>query len=129
MDLDAYQLAGKLGKEIVFLESIEEQLEALDGIPVERIVAFLKEVDQWSSHLEQHVSHYLKGDLDQWPSMTIGFPTRCASVLDKRDPILYERILPLLEKGKSCIFVGIPHVRAIKPLLIDEGYQVRQRLP
>jgi len=110
MDLDAYQLAGKLGKEIVFLESIEEQLEALDGIPVERIVAFLKEVDQW-------------------PSMTIGFPTRCASVLDKRDPILYERILPLLEKGKSCIFVGIPHVRAIKPLLIDEGYQVRQRLP
>jgi hypothetical protein len=129
MDLDAYQLAGKLGKEIVFLESIEEQLEALDGIPLERIVAFLKEVDQWSSHLEQHVSHYLKGDLDQWPSMTIGFPTRCASVLDKRDPILYERILPLLEKGKSCIFVGIPHVRAIKPLLIDEGYQVRQRLP
>jgi len=128
MDMDAYQIAGKLGKEIVFLESIEEQLEALDGIPLERIVSFLKDMDHWESHLEQHVSYYLKGNLDQWPFMTIGFPTRCASVLDKRDPILFDRILPLLEKGKSCIFVGIPHVRAIKPLLAKKGYEVRQQL-
>ncbi len=128
MDMDAYQIAGKLGKEIVFLESIEEQLEALDGIPLERIVSFLKDMDHWESHLEQHVSYYLKGNLDQWPFMTIGFPTRCASVLDKRDPILFDRILPLLEKGKSCIFVGIPHVRAIKPLLVKKGYEVRQQL-
>jgi uncharacterized protein YbaP (TraB family) len=129
MDLEAYQLADKLGKDIVFLESIDEQLEALDGIPLERIVAFLKDMDHWGSHLEQHVSYYLKGDLDQWPFMTIGFPTRCASVLDKRDPILFDRILPLIDKGKSCIFVGIPHVRAIKPLLVKEGYEVRQQLP
>jgi len=61
--------------------------------------------------------------------MTIGFPTRCASVLDKRDPLLFERILPLIEKGKSCIFVGIPHVRAIRPLLLKEGYEVRQQFP
>jgi uncharacterized protein YbaP (TraB family) len=129
MDLDAYQIAGKLGKEIVFLESIEEQLEALDGIPLERIVSFLKGMDQWESHLEQHVSYYLRGDLDQWPFMTLGFPTRCASVLDKRDPILFQRILPLLKNGKSFILVGIPHVRAIKPLLINEGYEVRPQHP
>ena len=127
MDLDAYRVAGKLGKKIVFLESIEEHLEALDGIPLERIVSFLKGVDQWESHLEQHVSYYLRGDLDQSPFMTLGFPTRCASVLDKRDPILLERLLPLLEKGKSFILVGIPHVRAIKPLLIQKGYEVRQQ--
>jgi uncharacterized protein YbaP (TraB family) len=129
MDLDAYHLAGKLGKEIAFLETIEEQLEALDGIPLERIVAFLKGMDQWAGHLEQHVRYYLIGDLDQWPFMSLGFPTRCASILDKRDPILFERILPLIEKGKSCIFVGIPHVRAIKPLLVKEGYEVRQQIP
>lgn len=129
MDLDAYHLAGKLGKEIVFLESIEEQLEALDGIPIERMVAFLKDMEQWDSHLDQHVRHYLKGALDQWPLMTIGFPTRCASVLDKRDPILFGRMLPLIEKGKSCIFVGIPHVRTIKPLLVKEGYEVEQPVP
>jgi uncharacterized protein YbaP (TraB family) len=129
MDMDAYQIAGKLGKEIIFLESIEEQLEALDGIPLERIVSFLKGVEQWESHLEQHVRYYLGGDLDQWPLMTLGFPTRCASVLDKRDPILFQRILPLLKKGKSFILVGIPHVRTIKPLLIKEGYEVRQQLP
>ena len=128
MDLDAYHLAAKLGKEIVFLESIEEQLEALDGIPVDRIVAFLKDMDHWGSHVEQHVRYYLKGDLDDWPFMTIGFPTRCASVLDKRDPILFERILPLIEKGESLIFVGIPHVRAIKPLLVKEGYEVQQQV-
>jgi hypothetical protein len=129
MDLDAYRIAGDLGKEIVFLETIEEQLEALDGIPLERILAFLRDMDHWDSHLDQHVSYYLKGDLDQWPSMTIGFPTRCASVLDKRDPVLFERILPLLEKGSCCIFVGIPHVRTIKPLLLKEGYEVRQQVP
>jgi uncharacterized protein YbaP (TraB family) len=129
MDMDAYQIAGKLGKEIIFLESIEEQLEALDGIPLERIVSFLRDMDHWESHLEQHVSYYLKGNLDEWPFMTIGFPTRCASVLDKRDPILFKRILPLLEKGKNFILVGIPHVRTLKPLLIQEGYEVRQQLP
>ena len=129
MDMDAYQIAGKLGKEIVFLESIEEQLEALDGIPLARIVSFLRDMDQWESHLEQHVSYYLKGNLEEWPFMTIGFPTRCASVLDKRDPILFKRILPLLNKGKSFILIGIPHVRTLKPLLIQEGYEVRQQLP
>ena len=128
MDLDAYHLAGKMGKDIFFLESIEEQLDALDGIPIERIVAFLKDMDHWDNHLEQHVRYYLKGNLDQWPFMTIGFPTRCASILDKRDPILFDRILPMIEGGKSCIFVGIPHVRAIKPLLVKEGYEVQQQV-
>jgi uncharacterized protein YbaP (TraB family) len=108
MDLDAYHLAGKLGKEIVFLESIEEQLEALDGIPLERMVAFLKDMDHWDSQLEQHVRYYLKGDLDQWPSMTIGFPTRCASILDKRDPILFKRILPFIREGEELHFCGDP---------------------
>ena len=40
MDVDAYRIARKLGKSIGFLETIEDQLAALDGIPFERFANF-----------------------------------------------------------------------------------------
>ena len=33
MDMEAFQIAGKLGKRIEYLETIADQLATLDGIP------------------------------------------------------------------------------------------------
>jgi hypothetical protein len=126
MDLDAFHIAGKLAKSVCFLESIQEQIEALEGIPVERIIAFFKDIKNWDRYIEQHIRFYLKGDLAGWPGATMGFPTRCASILDQRDPILFERMRGPLAEGNTAVFVGIPHVRAIRPLLLEDGFHVEQ---
>jgi uncharacterized protein YbaP (TraB family) len=126
MDLDAFHIAGKLAKPVFFLESIQEQLRALEGIPLERIIAFFKDIKNWDLYIEQHIRFYLKGDLDGWPGATMGFPTRCASILDQRDPILFERMRGPLAEGNTAVFVGIPHVRAIRPLLVEDGFQLEQ---
>lgn len=126
MDLDAFHIASNLAKSVSFLETIEEQIQALEGIPVERIIAFFRDVKNWDRYIEQHIHFYLKGDLDGWPGTTMGFPTRCASILDERDPILFERMRGPLAEGNTAVFVGIPHVRVIKPLLVKDGFLVEQ---
>ena len=56
--------------------------------------------------------------------MGIGFPSRAPSVINPRDQIQFERMLPYLEEGKTLVFVGAPHVRGIRALLESEGYKV-----
>ena len=50
----------------------------------------------------------------------------CPSVIDKRDPILYERMKAFLEKGDSIILVGVMHIPGIQKLLLDDGYKVEK---
>lgn len=124
MDLDALKIAEQSGKDIHFLEKIEEQIEAMDGIPPERIIRYLKEVRHWRKYTRQYVKCYLKGDLEKLMALTGNFPTRCESIVDRRDPILYERMKPFLEKGNAIAIVGITHIRGISGLLRRDGYTV-----
>ncbi|MCX7966250.1 MAG: TraB/GumN family protein, partial [Syntrophorhabdaceae bacterium] len=41
VDLDAHTVAKELGKTVIYLETVEEQIAALEGIPVERIIRFI----------------------------------------------------------------------------------------
>ena len=45
LDLDAAQIAAELGKEVRYLETIEEQIAALEAVPVERFMHFLASGD------------------------------------------------------------------------------------
>ncbi len=124
MDVDAFNIAKQLGKDVYHLEKIEEQIEALEGIPLERIVNFIKKIGQWSEYTYDYVKHYLRGDLEVLMSAAREFPTRCESIIDKRDPILYERMTAFLEKGNAIVFVGITHIQGIKKMLLEDGYKV-----
>ena len=126
MDMEAYTLATHLRKHICFMETIEEQLAALDGIPFERIVAFLNAFDQWDTYSERFLKLYLDGRYDEMVSTTTIFPTRCESILDDRDPLFFERMKPFVHRGNAVAFVGTTHVRALARMLKDEGYLVRQ---
>lgn len=129
MDMEAYAVATRLGKKVCFMETIEEQLAALDGIPFDRIVTFLNAFDQWDTYSERFLKLYLEGRYDEMVSTSTIFPTRCESILDDRDPVFFERMKPFIDQGDAFVFVGTTHVRGLAPMFEDEGYLVRQVKP
>lgn len=54
LDVDAEHVARGLGKDVRHFETIVEQIEALSGIPLERIVSFLAHGD-WAGYCRQYV--------------------------------------------------------------------------
>ncbi|UCH20210.1 MAG: TraB/GumN family protein [Deltaproteobacteria bacterium] len=125
VDLEAYKLARELGKKIVFLETIDEQIEVLESLSRERIINFLKQVNHWSSYVKNYVKTYLAGDLENLKFIARGFPNRTPAVIDRRDQIFYERMVAYLEDGGVVACVGAPHIRGISELLLSDGYQIR----
>jgi len=65
VDLEGYSLAEGFGKKIVFLETIEEQINVLENLTLDRIIYFLKRVDQWQELTQGYVTCYLAGDLER----------------------------------------------------------------
>jgi uncharacterized protein YbaP (TraB family) len=126
VDLEAFELSKNLGKEIHFLETIEEQIQVLEQIPVERMIHFLKKVHQWDEYSESYVRVYLQGSLADWMSGTSDFPSRCSSVIDERDRVFYHRMKPFIEKGESAVFLGAPHLHGVNQMLEADGYCLEQ---
>jgi uncharacterized protein YbaP (TraB family) len=123
MDLDAARIAAELGKDVRPLETIEEQIQALNGIPVERIVSFLANVD-WENYGRTYARQYLEGDLESLMATACVFPTFCESIVDRRDPLLFERMIPFLERGSTIAFLGVLHCRGIIAMLRERGFDV-----
>ena len=126
MDLEAYQVARRLGKKIVFLETVEEQIAALDKIPYERILGYLNRIEEWDEDDTQFVRCFLAGDVDGLRSVALHLPTRCESIIKDRDPVLFERMKPFLDEGGSAVFVGVGHIYGIRKMLLKEGYTLSQ---
>ncbi len=128
VDLEAYQLAQKMGKEIIVLETIEEQLQVLDGIPLERFVGHLNDVENWSVYQKKYQDAYLAGDLDGLLGLSSHFPTRTPVVLSQRDQLLFERMRTVFDTKPAAAFVGLSHIPGISKLFIEEGYQIEKGL-
>jgi hypothetical protein len=126
MDMEAFHIAQKLKKKIGYLETIEDQLAALDEIPFERIVNYLNHIEHWRVHKEVFMKAFLEGDLQKFFSMTGEFPTRCESIITKRDPIFFKRMKTFFDEGKTAAFVGVAHIPGIRKLFLDEDYRVIQ---
>ena len=124
VDLEGYTIATELEKEIVFLESIEEQIKVLENLSLGRIVEFLENVDEWPALADAYVKSYLAGDLEKLRYMRLRFPSRHHSVIDHRDEIFCERMQDYLAQGDLVAFVGAPHIRGMRKLLQRNGYQV-----
>jgi hypothetical protein len=126
MDVEAFHIARRMGKEIQFLETIEDQLAALDGIPFERIIHYFHRFEEWNAHRERFTKIFLEGELQNYLSHTGEFPTRCESIIGKRDPIFFRRIKAFFEKGATTAFVGVGHIPGIRSLFLDEGHRIFQ---
>ena len=129
IDRDAYHLARRLEKKVCFIETIEEQLAALDGVPFDRIVDYVNRFAHWSSYKKQYIHDYLRGDLQALMSRTTGFPTRCQSILGERDLKFFERLRPSFEQEGGVAFLGLSHVLPIQKKFSEAGYRVTQITP
>ncbi|HZO02917.1 MAG TPA: TraB/GumN family protein [Burkholderiales bacterium] len=125
MDLDAAAIAAKLGKPVRHLETIEEQIGALEAVPFERYVRFLASAD-WSGYNESYERHYLAGDVEGLAAAAQDFPTYCEPVIARRDPVLASRMLGELARGDACVVLGVAHCRGVLAAIKAEGYAVRQ---
>jgi uncharacterized protein YbaP (TraB family) len=123
MELDALRLAKAMGRRFHYLETIEEQIEALDKVPFERFVRFLTRTD-WGESRRHHLECYLRGDLEGLRTRISEYPTVCEAIIDNRDPILYERMRKFLEEGQTLAFVGTAHCPGILTRLRADGYTV-----
>jgi pheromone shutdown protein TraB len=122
VDLEALSVAKELGKDVRYLETIEEQIEALNGIPVERIVNFFRRMNEWDTFAKNHAQRYLKGSIESVASILSDFPSRCESIVEKRDPVMFERMMPFIEQGNAIVFVGTTHIPGIKRMFEEKGY-------
>jgi hypothetical protein len=121
MDLDAAHIAADLGKEIRYLETIEEQIAALEAVPLARIMHFLLKED-WLAYGSAYERHYLAGELDALIAAAQAFPTYCEPVLGRRDAVLAERMAGELERGEACVVVGVAHCPAVLARLAELGF-------
>jgi len=126
VDLEAWQLAHDMGKNVCTLETIEEQIETLENMPIQRIIHFLRQCRQWNRYIKHNERAYLKGDIDGMCGTTAEFPTRTERVIQHRDAIFLERMEPFLEKGQSAVMVGTAHLANLLQMLAEAGFSVRK---
>lgn len=124
VDLEGYRIAKELGKKVVFLETIDEQIQVLQNISRDNIIYFLNQVDRWKSFAREYVKCYLKGDLEKLKFTRVHFPSRHPSVIDERDKIFHQRMHAEIEQGQVVAFLGAPHLKGVSRLLMEDGYRV-----
>ena len=126
VDLEAWQIAREMGKPVHYLESISEQLETLESIPIVRIIHFFRGCRRWGRYTRQFVRAYLKGDLDGLYGTNPEFPTRTETVIRRRDEIFLNRMKPFIKSGAAVVFVGSAHMINLRRMLADAGFHIRR---
>ena len=126
VDLEAWHLAHDMGKTVVGMETIAEQIEILESIPLSRVVRFFRLCDRWDGYIRRNERAYLRGDLNGMMGTSTEFPTRTEQVIHRRDVLFLERMKPFLETGRCAVFVGTAHLLNLLPLLEGAGFRVRR---
>ena len=126
VDLEGWHLAREMGKAVCAMETISEQIETLESIPIPRIVNFFRRCGEWNRYIRRNVRAYLKGDLERMMGTSSEFPTRTEMVISRRDALFFERMEPFLAQGRSAVFVGSAHMFNLRDLLAGAGFRLRR---
>ncbi|MDF1591895.1 MAG: TraB/GumN family protein [Desulfobacterales bacterium] len=126
VDLEAWHLGHDMGKSVVAMETIPEQIQTLESISIERIVNFFRQSHLWQGYIKRYVRAYLKGDVDNLYGTSAEFPTRSEFVIHRRDAVFLERMGPHLEEGRCAVFVGSAHMINLRRMLVEAGFMVRR---
>jgi hypothetical protein len=126
VDMEAWRTAREMGKTVMGMESLHEQLDSLNSIPIARIVEYFRHCGEWPAYAKRNVKMYLAGDLPGMFGTSVEFPTRTEQVIGKRDECFRQRMRPYLEAGNCAVFVGSAHLVGLVPLLQEDGFSVRQ---
>lgn len=146
LDASIAQQAKDAGKELIGLETIIEQLEAMDSISMQDHIAgladTLKFVDYMDDVIETMIITYDEGDIGMvWPLLqnfkpdgfeadenaANGYASFEEIMVNKRNQTMFDRSLPLLERGNAFIAVGALHLpgdKGLAQMYTDEGYTI-----
>lgn len=126
VDMEAWRVANDMGKNVIAMETLEEQLESLDSLPVERVLRFFRNCQDWKKLASNNLHAYLAGDLEKMMGSSAEFPTRTEHVVGRRDQRFRERMRPWIEAGNTAVFVGCAHMVNLRHMLADDGFTVTQ---
>lgn len=129
VDLEAWEIAHDMGRNVIGMESIDEQIASLESVPLERIIRFLQHPENWKTRMRQSLSAYLAGDLENMLGTSTEFPTRTERVIGFRDERFRERMRPYIELGRTAVFVGTAHMLNLENMLREDGFTVTKVLP
>lgn len=129
VDLEIWRLGHEMGKSVVPMESLEEQIESLENVTAERVANFCRKARDWPAYIRRNASAYLAGDLVRMTGTSTEFPTRTEIIISRRDRRFCERMLPFLETGRCVVFVGTAHMINLRGMLAGEGFSLRPRPP
>ncbi|MDL2316100.1 TraB/GumN family protein [Desulfovibrio sp. OttesenSCG-928-A18] len=129
VDLEAWRVAKDMGKAVIAMENLEEQLDSLESVPLHRITAFLRRCDEWKRFTRRNIQSYLAGDLRRMMGSSIEFPSRTERVIDRRDERFRQRMRPFLEAGSCAVFVGTAHLVGLVPMLREDGFSIGPYYP
>ncbi len=129
VDMEAWRVAHDMGKNVIGMENLEEQLASLDSVPVERVLQYLRACHDWNALSRRNMRAYLAGDLERMMGSSAEFPTRTGHVVTIRDQRFRERMRPYLEEGRCAVFVGAAHMVNLRHMLAEDGFSVRRCLP
>ena len=140
LDLWLIQWAYDLGMRVVALEKLEEQMALFEDAPEQDQASILREVlaqiEEDPDQMETLVTDYLAGSMtrtyrrmeqelrENKDPDALRFKE---ALLDTRNRIMVERMIPLLERGKAFVAVGAMHMpgeEGILYLLEQQGYRV-----
>ncbi len=136
LDLQLMSAAHQAGKEVVGLESIDEQLAVFDGVPEPDQVSMLRDVachyETFQRELDEMVDAYVARDLAALVEQAEryegeGKDAFMDKLLYERNVRMAERMVPLLAVGHAFIAVGalhLPGARGVLRLLEQQGYRV-----
>ncbi len=134
--------AYRINAKVVSLETIAEQLNAMDSLPMTAQIAFLTSsarlAEKAEDFLETMITLYLDRKIGAIPAMAKYFGGSDATtekayasfhqkLVVKRNGVMLERSLPLIEKGEAFIAVGALHLpgkQGLVELLREKGYTV-----
>jgi uncharacterized protein YbaP (TraB family) len=131
-----------MGADVVSLETVAEQINAMAALPMDDQIAFLttsaRLATQAEDFLETMIALYLERKIGAIPAMAKYFGGNDETVekaygsfqeqlVDNRNLIMRDRALPLLKKGEAFIAVGALHLigkKGLVELFRAEGYEV-----
>lgn len=125
-----YKKAVEGGKQVIGLETVEEQVVLLDKIPDSYVLEYFRNLDEQEKEFENLIRFYRNADLDSlWLMMQ---DEESGSMLNDemirvRNHRMTERILPLIRNQSTFIAIGSGHLpgnEGIIALLRNEGYIV-----
>lgn len=136
MDATLYNRAKAAQKQLVFLETVEEQIQLVDkSMDVRLLDDTLADLPLAERMLLGLADAYKKGDLDKLTGLTFD-PAEMKKHPAMFDTLLFERnrrwipkLSPLLEKGDVFIAVGAAHLlgdKSVTELLVQKGYAAKR---